>query len=312
MSQSAQKIPCLASGAAVPHAAGSTSVEAQWREIDRCAICALEMELRLYPKAGLVSFVDAGSHDDMDASTFLRSIEALEGYFGSIAHAGATGAPFSVLKAMGMKAEARMLAATGGINTHRGAVFSLGLLAAAAGRLYRDNDPDHDAMTHAISICHTVADWGPEIVAARPVADTSHGAKVRARYGMPGAREQAATGYPVLRDYILPTFVHAVRRGRGIEQAGLQAFYTAIAVLEDNNLLYRAGPEGLAYAQDASVAFLAEGGIFADTGYERAQALHEAFVARRLSPGGAADLLAATFFLAAVAGMLPTQVLPWR
>ncbi len=288
-----------------------SSAQEHWREIDRCAIWALEMELQLYPKAGLVSFVDNGSHDDMDANTFMRSIAALKGYFRIMAQAGAEGAQFFELKALGMNVEAQMFHATDGINTHRGAVFSLGLLAAAAGRRHGAN-VDGDALANATGICRAVADWGSDINAARPTVDISHGAKVRARYGVTGAREQAASGFPILHEHILPMFAAAYQESGCLTKAGLQAFYATITVLEDNNLLYRAGTEGLAYAQNSARAFLAGGGMMAADGHQRARDMHAEFVARRLSPGGAADMIAAVFFLAAVTGLIPQQVLPWR
>lgn len=279
-------------------------------EIDRCAIWALECELRLYPKAGLVSFVDTGSHDDMDAGTFLRSAAALTGYFGQMAAAGARGAGFNELKTLGMAAEARMFAATGGVNTHRGAVFTLGLLAAAAGRDGFSPGAEPPA-ARARRICTRVGLWGPAILAGRPPVDSSHGAAVRTRYGAPGARDQAAAGYPVLRRHTLPAFEAAYRATGCIERAGLQGFYATVATLADNNLLYRAGPDGLAHAQQSAREFLAAGGMLAPDGFERAGVLHRSFVVRRLSPGGAADLIAATLFLAAATGMVRPDELSW-
>src|SRR5437868_5194115 len=102
------------------------------RLIARAAITSLWHELALYPKPGLVSLRDSGAHCDMNASTFIRSLFALSRYFGEISDAGAAGAPFETLRALGIRAESRMLAATGGINTHRGAIFALGLLCATA------------------------------------------------------------------------------------------------------------------------------------------------------------------------------------
>ena len=101
--------------------------------LGRAAIVSLYDELALAPKPGLVSFVDAGSHHDMDAGTFLRSLFALRHYFVRIAAQGAASTAFAPLQALGIAAEARMLRATGGVNTHRGAIFTLGLLCAAAG-----------------------------------------------------------------------------------------------------------------------------------------------------------------------------------
>ncbi|MGN6389705.1 MAG: triphosphoribosyl-dephospho-CoA synthase, partial [Burkholderiaceae bacterium] len=103
------------------------------RLIGRVALGCLHDELTLYPKPGLVSPVDNGSHHDMTAATFLRSLFALRHYFVAIAGAGQENAPFATLRRLGIAAEARMLKATGGVNTHRGAIFTLGLLAAALG-----------------------------------------------------------------------------------------------------------------------------------------------------------------------------------
>src|SRR5262249_22148052 len=106
--------------------------------IGRYALRSLHVELVLYPKPGLVSLRDNGAHHDMNAATFMRSIFALRRYFGEIAMAGMRAAPMSELRRLGLIAESRMLRATRGVNTHRGAIFALGMLAAAAGRAWRE------------------------------------------------------------------------------------------------------------------------------------------------------------------------------
>jgi triphosphoribosyl-dephospho-CoA synthase len=111
---------------------------ARLQALGRAATVALYDELALYPKPGLVSFVDSGSHADMDARTLMRSLFALRHYFPAIARLGASHTPFIALERLGVAAEAQMLAATGQVNTHRGAIFSLGLLCAAAGSLAQD------------------------------------------------------------------------------------------------------------------------------------------------------------------------------
>ena len=264
--------------------------------IGRLAVQSLYHELALYPKPGLVSPRDSGSHADMDVSTFYRSLFALRHYFQAIAAAGRRGADFAELQALGLQAEARMLGATGGINTHRGAVFNLGLLCAAAGALAagaRRLDAD--------AVCRHVAErWGAPIrlAAARAAGRASHGTIVRRRYGAGGAREEAARGFPSVRALALP----ALRRARADtdearQRAALDALFALIAELEDSNLLWRGGPQGLAFARAQARAFLDAGGADAPDGLRRAQAVHARFVARRLSPGGSADLLAAALFL---------------
>ncbi|NYZ12547.1 triphosphoribosyl-dephospho-CoA synthase MdcB [Azospirillum sp. RWY-5-1] len=263
------------------------------RRVERAARLALLGELACFPKPGLVSFVDAGSHADMDATSFLRSVIGLSGYFHDMAAAGAAGAGFAALNRIGRVAEVAMFRATGGVNTHRGAVFALGLLAAAAGAAGEGAGPDE--------LCALVAErWGAAVLAARG-DEQSHGAAVRKRYGAPGAREEAAAGFPTVTRHALPAWRAARRKGADPATAAVQAFFASVAALEDTNLLHRGGVEGLAHARAAAAGFLDAGGVLAPGWHARALAVHRGFVARRLSPGGSADILAATLFLLALA-----------
>lgn len=274
-------------------AAQATTVESASADIERHALAALHAELACYPKPGLVSPVDSGAHADMCADTFRRSIASLSGYFHEMAAAGACGADFRALNRIGRRAEARMLEATGGINTHRGAVFSLGLLAAAAGSLAVIGRRDPAAVCDSVA-----ARWGRDILSMRLVQDDpTHGELVRSRYRVPGAREQAAKGFRVVLRHGLPALESAFDAGASRNDAAVQAIMAVISVLADNNLLYRAGRSGLAHARRSALAFLATGGMLGPDGYVRAERMHRDFVARNLSPGGSADLLAATLFL---------------
>lgn len=249
----------------------------------------LRLELETYPKPGLVSHVDAGSHADMDAATFRASATVLRPYFADLARAGAAGTPMAGLRRIGLDAEAAMRAATGGVNTHRGAIFGLGLLCAAAGAIRAPMAGSLGARVRE-RYAGAILD-GPELLHAP-------GARVRRRHGIGGAPAEAAAGFPTLYRIGLP----ALRRARALrpgeaEAARVETCLALIARLEDTNLLHRGGPEGYAFARAAAARFLTEGGIARDDWRERAEALHRAFVARRLSPGGAADLLAMTLFV---------------
>lgn len=261
--------------------------------VARLCTRALYFELVTYPKPGLVSLVDTGSHTDMDARTFMRSIAALRHYFRDITLAGARQAPFSELKALGILAEQRMLTATGDVNTHRGAIFTLGLLAAASGWLYSERR----AVT-ADALCALVRDrWGRDILAAARTAGNSHGEQMRQRFAAGGARALAASGFSILRETALPVLRSGLRTGRPVHQVAVQVFFSCMAELVDTNLLYRAGGSGLSHAQTAARRFLAAGGIAHPDWRRHAIAIHRQFVTRSLSPGGAADLLAATLLL---------------
>ncbi|MFM2340894.1 MAG: triphosphoribosyl-dephospho-CoA synthase MdcB [Pseudomonadota bacterium] len=263
--------------------------------LGRAATVALHDELSLAPKPGLVSFVDSGSHTDMDASTFLRSLFSLRRAFPAFARLGAAGAPFAALEQEGLAAEVRMLRATGGINTHRGAIFTLGLLCAAAGRLRSQGQ----ALTPAALRDALRQGWGEALAARaqRSAGAQSNGAIAARRHGLRGAGLEAAEAFPALFEVVHPALAGALARGLTLEQARLEALFAAMATLDDTNLAHRAGLHGLRHVQRVARDFLAAGGAAAPDATGRAQALHREFVARRLSPGGAADMLAAACWL---------------
>ncbi len=255
------------------------------------ARCLL-LELETWPKPGLVSHVDNGSHDDMDADTFRRSARAIEPHFNDLANAGGRGYGMGRLRIIGLEAEAAMRDVTSGVNTHRGAIFGMGLLCAAAGaRANGQMDP-------ALSLGAIVSRlWGDSILDG-PVLLHSHGSTARCRYGAGGARMEAARGFPSVYEIGLP----ALRQGAlmapdDAEAARVQACFALIAAVEDTNLLHRGGPSGLLFARRAAQKFLDDGGVGGPDWRAPAQSVHENFVARRLSPGGSADLLAMTLFV---------------
>lgn len=274
---------CFARAAAVPTA----------QQIGRAATLALHDELALSPKPGLVTLTDRGSHADMDAHTFMRSLFALRGYFVRIAELGVADAPFDALERCGIAAEARMLAATGGVNTHRGAIFMLGLLCATAGALAADGErPTPQALRQ------TLADrWGAALTARAERPSTLPGGMAARRLGLRSASAEAALGFPTLFETAGPALRLARLRGLAATPARLDALFAVIAVLDDSNLAHRGGLEGLNWAQAAARGFLAAGGAGAPQGLRAAEALGAEFVRRRLSPGGAADTLAAACWL---------------
>jgi triphosphoribosyl-dephospho-CoA synthase len=283
----------VSGGAAAAAGEGGRGPRADARAIGAAALAALREELRTAPKPGLVAPGDPGAHADMDEGTFARSLRALAPFFAAAAQAGREDAPFAALRALGIAAERRMLAATGGVNTHRGAIFALGLLAAAAGRLAADGRRAAPQALRAAVRGHYGEAIRGELL--RPPA--SHGAAVARRHGVGGAPAEAAAGFPHLFDVALPALARARERGADRRAAAVQCLMSAVAVLPDTNLLHRAGPAGLAFARRSARGFLAAGGVHRAGWEEEARALHRAFVARRLSPGGSADLLAAALFV---------------
>jgi triphosphoribosyl-dephospho-CoA synthase len=274
-----------------PSQAGYVHVP-QTEAIACLAAACLLRELETWPKPGLVSHIDTGSHTDMNAGTFRRSVAAIHPHLHALAEAGSQGCGMGRLRVIGLEAEADMFAATGGINTHRGAIFGLGLLCAAAGaRAGGHADP-------ALPLGAVVSRlWGNDIVDG-PLLLHSHGGNARRRYGAGGARLEAARGFPSVYRIGVPALQRAaVLAPTDAEAARVQACFTLIAALEDTNLLHRAGRAGLDFARDAARRFLEEGGVGNDDWRARACRVHRSFIARRLSPGGSADLLAMSLFV---------------
>jgi triphosphoribosyl-dephospho-CoA synthase len=243
----------------------------------------------------LVSHVDAGSHTDMDAGTLRRGATALGPYLSALTEAGAQDCDMGRLRVIGIEAEAAMLEATGGINTHRGAIFGLGLLCAAAGAKWSGT------VESAAPLGSVVARlWGKEILSA-PVTVRSHGLEARRRYGAGGARCQAADGFPGVYGVGLPALRQAaIIAPADAEAVRVHACFSLIAAVEDTNLLHRGGTAGLCFARSTARFFLDRGGVSQRDWRVRARTVHEAFVQRRLSPGGSADLLAMSLFVQAL------------
>jgi len=255
----------------------------------RRATECLRLEIATYPKPGLVSPVDTGAHDDMDAAMMDRSADALAPFFAQLAEAGAAGAGMDVLRMIGIAAERAMMATTGGVNTHRGAIFGMGLLCAAAGFRLAYGAPG--------TLGEIVAQrWGAEIVRG-PIALHSHGTMVARKHAAGGARAEAAAGFPALYAIALPALAAARDLTADREAHHVHALMTLIAEVEDTNLLYRGGAHGLAFAQSEARAFVDAGSVGAADWHARAVGMHRAFTDRRLSPGGCADLLAMALFV---------------
>lgn len=264
------------------------------RAIGLSAVQSLHQELAAYPKPGLVSPVDSGSHRDMDAALFFRSLFSLRGYFRDIALAGMRGASFAEMKQLGIAAEEKMLKATRGTNTHRGAIFNLGLLAAAAGHLQAAGSPLQSKALRDM----VVTNWGEAIRQhGRSLPTISHGSVVASRYGVGGALQEAASGFPHLFGAGLPALQVSLERGADPNRAAVQCLFSLMESLPDSNLLFRGGESGLAFARESARSFLAAGGVHRPDWRNHALRIHREFVCRNLSPGGSADLLAATLFV---------------
>ncbi|MEV5178123.1 triphosphoribosyl-dephospho-CoA synthase, partial [Streptomyces flaveolus] len=245
----------------------------------------------LTPKPGLVDERGPGAHHDMDLGMLLASAESLREGFGAMAEAARRiGTPGPELRGelarIGRAAESRMLAVTGGVNTHRGAIWALGLLTGAAA--LGTGDP-----------CRLAADIARHPDPAAPSPALTHGSLVRLRYGSGGARTEAQQGFPHV-GRALGTLRAARVNGADESHARLDALLSLVATLDDTCLLHRGGREGLALVQSGARAVLRAGGTATPAGRSRLAGLDTVCAVRRLSPGGSADLLAAALYLDAL------------
>jgi len=281
------------------------------RQIVHNAICkrvsdyaykALISELMLTPKPGLVDRRNSGAHRDMDIDTFLTSARVLSKYFPRFVEIGYDAANVEagdflpLARPMGVSCEQEMFEATHGINTHKGAIFALGLLCSGSGRLVANGLE----LTRE-RICAEVASICAGLVSRElDNAGTAQTAGERAfrRYGTAGARGEAAAGYQTVQSVALPVYDRVRKAGIGEDLALLESLLHLLAVNADTNLISRGGLAGLEYVREYARRLLLEGGVLANGGKENIAAFDDKLTARNLSPGGSADLLIVTAFLA--------------
>ncbi|WP_454720080.1 MULTISPECIES: triphosphoribosyl-dephospho-CoA synthase [Cupriavidus] len=265
------------------------------------AVAALLDEAALSPKPGLVDGRGSGAHADLDLDLMCRSARALHPAFAAMAAAGLRAAQPGValretLGALGREAEAAMMRATGGVNTHRGAIWSLGLLVGAAG-WHRRAGADAAHVAHVAHVVRTAGAIARLPDRHRPARTGHKGERACLDYGVRGARGQAQAGFPHVLRAGLPELRRSRARGDAEPSARVNALLAIMSRLDDTCVLARAGRDGLALMQSGAAQVLRAGGIGTLAGRRLLRALEAGMLACNASPGGAADLLAATFFL---------------
>ncbi|KAA3668599.1 triphosphoribosyl-dephospho-CoA synthase CitG [Pectobacterium carotovorum] len=295
-------MPTLRQPDGILSAAASRSAVGDYRkrdalpDIDQRVAHALTMEVMLTPKPGLVDRANNGSHRDMDVALFQTSIQAIAPWFRHFSEAGYQHASIplmqllSQVRPIGIACEQAMLLATKGVNTHKGGIFAFGLLCSAAGWLAGRGE----RVTQR-SLCDSVATMCHDVV--RNELETCSGAATAGehlyqRHGLTGARGEAASGFNTVCQYALPALQEAIAAGEDDETALLRTLLVLMAHNPDTNVVSRGGMDGLVFVQDYARRLL--------IGPLDRQALREmddALIARNLSPGGSADLLALTWLL---------------
>lgn len=242
---------------------------------------ALRLELDTTPKPGLVDRQDNGAHKDMDYARMSKSISALRPYLTRLALESAKDIDPAKIKEIGIEAEKAMLKATGGVNTHKGALFCIGLSVAAASYLASTT-----GSVEAYSFKELVSRAASEIPSARG----THGAEAKRSFKTIGALENARAAYPELFADWLPYY-------RSLEGDPFRCHKTLLHImttLDDTNILHRRGAEGLAHAEAEAARLLED---FSESGLS---SLNKDFIRENISPGGSADMLSLTIFIESI------------
>lgn len=265
--------------------------------IAELAVQSLLDEVHTTPKPGLVDRRNNGSHQDMDLAAFTASAQALRPYFRECVEIGReTGAyppeeTFFRLRRAGLEAEQTMYQASGGVNTHKGAIYTMGILCGSLGRLWNGDIPAGD-LDRLLTECGSIAAVSLREDFTRISGEpATAGERLYLTRGITGIRGEVAAGLPSVAACALPAYRRCLSEGRSSNDAGAVALLNLIAAVEDTNLYHRGGADGAAWAAKAAAALLPSPSL------EEIESLDAEFIRRNLSPGGCADLLAVTYFL---------------
>lgn len=270
--------------------------------ISQTAYTALMEEVGTTPKPGLVDRHDNGAHKDMCYDTFAASTKAIVPYLAEMAELGLqwTGSPedlFGAVRPIGIQAETAMFKATSGVNTHKGLIFSLGIIMSAAAWYYNNSHTFH--AEEILKLCGqmTRLPLEKDFQKIDLTAPKTHGEKLFALYGCKGIRGEAQSGFSSVRNISLPVLKQAEKSGNNTNNAFIQTLLTLMAHVDDTNVLIRTDHLSLLYVKEQAARILSLGGAETEAGLDAVRALNEDFIARNISPGGCADLLAVTIFL---------------
>lgn len=258
------------------------------------AIKALLYEVVTNPKPGLVDPLDVGSHPDMNVYMFIDSSLSLENYFKQAAQIGSEydetdlRKMFSSLRRAGIEAEKTMFIATKDVNTHKGAVFSLGLFVCAAAYCQTHEENNEFDIIKQMTQGLVKQDLGTK-------QDTA-GEQQFLKYGKGGVRAEAEAGYPLVEKVALPFLAQTTGN---LNARLLDTLMKIVSEVEDSNLIKRAGNiEVVDWAHQQAQKYLALGGYQTAAGQQFMAKLNQVFKEKNYSLGGSADLLIITIFMA--------------
>jgi triphosphoribosyl-dephospho-CoA synthase len=276
------------------------SIKTHSSETIALAACkALYSELICYPKPGLVSFIDSGSHRDMDYTNFVNSITSLYHFFKKMAEAVDAECSFYDLEIIGIQAENKIRKINKGLNTHNGAIFSLGILVAGTAMLLKKQ-----VKLSADNIRNVILENWERDIELHCISKNTHGSIVKKKYNVGGLAKEAKNGFPALFNIALPAYILAYDKVNNKNRAMLHSFFEILKSLDDTNILYRSGKTGIDFVKQRAEDYLNSGSVFKKGWNEKALKIHKEFIKKQISPGGCADILACTVFISQVTDCL--------
>lgn len=270
-------------------------------------------EVSTTPKPGLVDRENSGSHNDMDFFTFMASSSVLYRAFFQCALKGLCFDELDSTKLLneirvpGMECERLMFKATSGVNTHKGIIFSLGILSAVLGNLYKKHGFQNFPLEVVFKEVKNVA----KDLTLRDFKDVyskeklTHGERLYKEFGLKGIRGEVESGFITIQKSAVYTLREwAINQQFSMNDLFLEILINLMAESEDTNVIIRGGNGSLMRVKSISREFLSSGGMMQFGARERLQSMNQEFIENNISPGGSADLLAVSIFLGMIEGII--------
>ncbi len=266
--------------------------------ISELAIQSMLYEVSSYPSPGLVSPVSKGAHKDMDYYTFIDSTASLIKPMILCAEAGFSSKDcediFNDIRSIGIYAEEDMFKKTGGINTHKGMIFLMGICTAAAAKAVHDKE-NFSSIHHIIKqMTKGIVDKELKNIKSSQ-SKFSHGEYLYLKYNVLGIRGEVERGLPLVFNYSLELY-----EKNSMLSKNDRMIHTLIGIMqycEDTTILYRHSIDMLNLVKDKAKIIMNMGAMNTKEGRRAIVELNEEFISKNISPGGSADLAAVTMFL---------------
>lgn len=274
---------------------------------------AVLYEVSTTPKPGLVDRNNSGAHRDMDFFTFMASSSVLyRGFYecalkGILSGGMNSGELLKEIRPIGIKCENSMFQATGGVNTHKGIIFSMGLICSAAGRLYSEKGElgisTEGVCIEAAKIAEGISSRDFEGIENKE--KHTNGEILYKALGLRGIRGEAEGGFKTVRDVAVP-FLRSCGKLKDstLNDTFLEILLRLMAVCADTNVIIRGGLHSLEFVKASAREFILAGGMNQASALEKLEEMNKVFIERNISPGGSADLLAVSIFLGLLEGIV--------